>query len=387
MIHSGVQHKYDEALVGLKQNTWLIDGFDQPVLTEGGLYPGTWLECGPMEGLVYGRWHPEIAKANHDIYFALQQEDGYLPCWIKKNRSGSAQIQMVVPIAATAWETFQLTGDRDFLGRAYLACIRWDHWLKEHRNTRKTGLCELFCEFDTGHDNSPRLAGVPQECPQNDARLCPRAGRLPYLAPDLSSTVYGGRVALAKMAEFLQRPEEAQTWRDEAENLRKRIIDYCYDSVDECFYDVDANGEFVRVRGDALIRVLGEHVVDQTMFERIYERHLHNPASFWTPFPFPSIAADDPAFVAALPDNSWGGASQALTALRAPRWMTHYGKSDDLIILMKQWVRAILKSSAFMQQANPWTGEFTTSPGYTASMLVFISFVDALKESDTLNLS
>ena len=108
------------------------------------------------------------------------------------------------------------------------------------------------------------------------------------------------------------------------------------------------------------------------MFERIYSRHIKNPEAFWTPYPLPSIAANDPAFVKKLPKNSWGGASQALTALRAPRWFEHYGKSEDLKHLMTRWVEAIVAAPEFMQQMNPWTGEFSTSEGYSPAMCVFI---------------
>jgi len=54
-----------------------------------------------------------------------------------------------------------------------------------------------------------------------------------------------------------------------------------------------------------------------------------------------------------------GGASQALTALRAPRWMKHYGKQAELDQLMRQWCEAILRHSEFRQQMDPLTGEFT----------------------------
>ena len=114
------------------------------------------------------------------------------------------------------------------------------------------------------------------------------------------------------------------------------------------------------------------------MFERIYERYIKNPEAFWTPYPFPSIAVNDPAFVHELPPNSWGGASQALTALRAPRWLEHYGKSTDLAHLMKRWVVAILQAPDFMQQMNPWTGEFSTSRDYSPTMCVFLDFVDRM---------
>jgi len=373
-----IQARYDEALSGLATNTRRVFGYEEAVLIEGGSYGGIWLECGPLEGLVYGRHAPEVARANHDVFFSHQQEDGYLPCWIRAEEAGRAQIQMVVPIAATALETADLIADEAFLARAYRACADWDRWLRRHRDTRGTGLCEAFCGFDTGHDGSPRFKGLPWECPDSNAAVCPKVGRLPYLAPDLSASVYGGRCALAEMADRLGESSEADRWREEAETLRQLIIEHCYDPEDECFYDVDADNNFVRIRGDVLTRVLGEHVADQAMFDRIYDRHIRNPEEFWTPYPLPSIAVSDPAFVRELPRNSWGGASQALTALRAPRWFEHYGRAADLRHLMNRWVEAILRAPAFMQQMNPWTGEFSTSAGYSPAMCVFIDFVDRL---------
>ena len=62
-------------------------------------------------------------------------------------------------------------------------------------------------------------------------------------------------------------------------------------------------------------------VKDKAIFDAVWTRQLHNPKAFWAPYPLTSIAMDDPAFVRPIPRNSWGGASQALTALRAPRWM------------------------------------------------------------------
>jgi hypothetical protein len=378
-----VDRKYAQALEGLAANTRRVLGYEEPVLIEGGVYPGVWLECAPLEGLVYARHAPKIARANHDVFFHHQREDGYLPCFVWFEQLGTGQIQMVVPIAATAWELASRLGDEAFLQRAYTACSAWDDWLMRYRNTRGTGLCEAFCEFDTGHDNSPRWEGLPHSCPGEDARVCPRAGELPYLAPDLSASVYGGRVALSAMARALGKFSEADRWLDLAEKIRQAILRHCFDPEDECFYDVDRTGKFVRIRGDLLTRVLGEHVVDQPLFERIYARHVRNPASFWTPYPLPSIATDDPRFVYALPKNSWGGASQALTALRAPRWFGHYGKQSDLEHLMRRWLEALLRADSFMQQMNPWTGEFSTSEEYSPAMCVFIDFVDRLRALET----
>ena len=389
---------WDAAVAVLAGNIQTLAGNPKRVLLEGSTYPGIWLECGPHEGLVYAnlsRYIPaiasqtspvEAARNNHMAFFDLQRPDGQLPANVKTSGNGFGQIQMVVPIAATAWELAQLTGDDELITAAYTACGRWDAWLRQYRDTRKSGLVEGFCTYDTGHDNSPRWKGIPNGCPDGDARRCPPLSSLPRLCPDLSATVFGGRIALAAMAKALGKPDEATRWLEDAETIRKLIIDKLYSPEDASFYDLDAQNQFVRVRGDLITRVLGEHVLDHShprdkaIFEAVWSRQLHNPAAFWAPYPLPSIALNDPAFVRPIPRNSWGGASQALTALRAPRWMGHYGKQAELDHLMEQWCEAIMRHGEFRQQMDPMTGEFTQPDpgGYSPAALVFLSFAHSL---------
>jgi hypothetical protein len=390
---------WDAALATLAANIKTVPHYDHPVLLEGSVYPGVWQECAPQEGLVYatlsryivtqqGQPTPlEIARNNHMAFFALQRPDGQLPAAVKMSSTGYGQIQMVVPIAATAWELFQLTHDEELLSIAYQACSRWDAWLRKYRDTRRTGLVEGFCVYDTGHDNSPRWKGTPNQCPGADARLYDHSvPTLPRLCPDLSATVYGGRVALAAMASALGKREEAARWEADAETIRRLIIERLYDPKDAAFYDLDAQNNFVRVRSDVISRVLGEHVLklsdpkDKAIFESIWTRQIHNPKAFWAPYPLTSIAQDHPAFVRPIPRNSWGGASQALTALRAPRWMTHYGKHVEQAQMMQQWCEAISRYIEFRQQMDPLTGEFTRldPSGYSPAALVYLDFIAKL---------
>jgi hypothetical protein len=372
-----LMHTYQAALAVLQGNITQVHPYSAPVLVEGSVYPGVWLECAPQEGEVYSALRPDIARNNHLIFFALQKEDGQLPCSVKMNSVGFGQIQMVVPIAATAWELVQKWGDNELLEKAYTACGRWDEWLRRYRNTRGTGLCEGFCTYDTGHDNSPRWKGIPNRCPDADARKCPPVPGMPRLCPDLSATVYGGRVALAAMAKALGKQDEADRWAEDAETIRKLIIEKLYSPEDAAFYDLDTENHFIRIRGDVISRVLGEHVVDAKLFETIYQRQIHNPKAFWAPYPLPSIALDDPAFVRPIPRNSWGGATQALTALRAPRWMEYYGKPADLAWMMQRWIKAISRHTEFRQQIDPLTGDFTQMDpsDYSPAALVFFDYL------------
>jgi hypothetical protein len=277
------QQTYSIALSTLSGNVKELAEYPDPVLIEGSSYGGIWLECAPHEGLVYSLIRPDVARANHLAFFALQREDGQIPCWIRTNATGFGQIQMVVPIAATAWELAQQTGDDELLDKAYASCVRWDAWLRRYRDTRGTGLCEGFCTWDTGHDNSPRWSGIPNRCPNGDARKCPSGSGLPRLCPDLSATVYGGRVQLAEMARALGKNSEADRWRADAEKIRSAIVQKLYAPEDAAFYDVDAQDRFVGIRSDVISRVLGEQVVDRELFETIYARQIHNCDAFWAP--------------------------------------------------------------------------------------------------------
>ncbi len=368
---------YRGAIDCLEKNTVKVFEYPEPVLIEGSVYRGVWLECAPQESQVYSAWHPAVGHATHRIFFETQRDDGYIYCNTKLDTRGTGQIQMVVPIAATAFELFQRFGDAKFLELAYRACSRWDHWLVKYRNTRGTGLCEGFCEYDTGHDHSPRWNGIPKQCPDRDARKAPAAPGIPRLCPDLSATVYGGRVALAGMARAMHKRAEADRWQEGAEAIRRLILEKLYDPADGAFYDLDAGNKFVRIRSDVISRVLGEHVVEQKQFSEIYEKQIHNPKAFWAPYPLPSIALDDPAFARPIPRNSWGGATQALTALRAPRWMEHYRRPADLAHMMQQWSKAIVAAGGLLaQQMDPLNGKFSTEDpgGYSPAALVMLDY-------------
>ena len=379
---AGLQHVYDAALATLSGNAATFPSFPAPVLVEGSVYHGVWLECAPQEGEVYERVGPERAREqarnNHLIFFALQNQEGQLPCSVKPGGPAFGQLQMVVPIAATAWELAQRLGDQELIEKAYAACSRWDAWLRKYRNTRGTGLCEGFCTYDTGQDNSPRWKGLERRCPDSDARKCPQEPGMPRLCPDLSATVYGGRVALAAMAKALGKASDADRWSEDAATIRRLIMEKLYDPHDGAFYDLDTKNKFVKIRSSTIMTVLGEHVPDAGVFDTVWTKQAGNPKAFWAPYPFPSVALDDPQFVCPIPRNSWGGATQALTALRAPRWMEHYGKSAELGHLMQRWMEAFTRAKGeFRQQMDPETGVFTTVDpgGYSPAALTCADFV------------
>lgn len=115
---------------------------------------------------------------------------------------------------------------------------------------------------------------------------------------------------------------------------------------DAAFYDLKTGGAFVRMRHDAISRVMVEHVVDQATFDYIWRRQLGNPKAFWAPYPLPSAALDEPL---REPDKDvcWGGP-------------THPSRGAH-------------RCESLYQQMNPETGVFLEDKGaYAPSALTFL---------------
>ena len=334
---------------------------DTPVLNEGGVYAGSWMEStATINAEVLDRFDPDVTRDTHLRFAANQRDDGLMPYKLTADGPGYAQIQMVTPFARSVWHHYLAAGhDRDYLATMYQALARHDAWLAAHRDTRGTGGVEAFCTFDTGHDRSPRFWGVPDQTPRGDAAAFdPESGVLPFLAPDLTANVACQRTYLARIAEELG--DDPAPWHAKAASSRA-ALEACFDEVDGCWYDVDSAGRHVRVQSDVLLRVLACEIVGSEFFAASLERYLLNTRKFFSAYPFTSLALDDPRFDHDFRANSWGGPVNFLTLIRAPHAFEHYGHVAELAFALMPVLAAVARMGRFPQVMSPWTGE----PGYT----------------------
>ncbi len=349
-------------------------------------YPGLWLEH-IYDGIAWADYMPDehAVSANQvRLFLSHQKEDGQLPCYIWANEIGYSQTQECVSFGSLCLDAIdQNPQDTALLSDCYGSVCAWVEWLRTKRMTRGTGLIEMFCGYDTGHDNSGRLYGIRYEGNYNrDGGICPPDdAALPILAADMNANFFGNHIALAKMAERLGKPEEAAVWRQKAEEIRRLIFEYLWDEEDQFFYDVDKNGEKRKVRSIAITNVFTEGVMDFDLGNAVYARYMRNPEEFGTPYPFPAVSSGDPRWVQNLPGNSWGFYSQANTALRTLRWMPAYGHTDDMEEIMRRWVSAWSHSQTtqFGQELHPITGEPSKcSQWYSTCMLYYLHAIRRL---------
>jgi len=368
----------------------------RPLPIAGAAYPGIWLEhnqdwfflADPDLGL--DEKAAEAAWAAQEAFLDFQRDDGLFPfClplrWNTPDTCFDApalfwQIQAVwSPIRCGLELARRLGRPEKDLARLYEAGARYDAWFRRNRDRAGTGLAEMYCEYDTGHDNDPRVrdGGIPSSCLGRDAAAMPDIPCMPVLSVDLSAMLFGTRMALAELADGLGFTADASKWRADADALGEAMRRHLYDPEDEFFYDRDTAG-LRRYRTEHVTRLFLNGVLEQGEFDRVWKRHFAVPGQgFSPPFPIPSMAVDDPHFPREATRNCWGRNTQSLTLLRALLWADRYGRGEWLDGVLAAWLRATLLHAdrfAFQQELDPLVGEpIGGSPNYTPSLLLYLA--------------
>ncbi len=348
----------------------------EPILTEGGVYPGAWIEStGSISAEVLARFVPDVAHATQRRFADGIREDGLIPYKVVDAGTAFTQLQIVTPFARTVWNAHLLTDrDQDRLRVLYAAMTRMDGWLAGYRDTRGSGGVEAFGTFDTGHDLSPRFWFAPDRPLQDATRVDPDNPLLPFIAPDLTANVAAQRRYLALIAEELG--EDPEPWRALAAASTAALFEQCYDEADGFFYDRDATGALRRVQSDVLLRVLECEIGDDSFFAAALERYLMHTAKFLSHYGFTSLALDDPRFDADASRNSWGGPVNFLSLLRSPHPFEHHGRVAELALTAQPVLSAVALADRFPQCLDPWSGTAGFTEQYSPSILWFLDAVE-----------
>ena len=377
---------------------------DKPLFLISNQYPGLWLEH-VYDSLMYAKLNPDkvfAAKNAVNLFIDMQKENGQIPFGVfdgNKHPSGVTsagfgQIQECVSFYTLCLEVYEMNKDKVFLEKAFESGKKWINWLENSRMTTKRGLIEMFVGFDTGHDNSGRLEGMSCKgnnridgVTQNASVLPLNDDVAPILAVDMNCNFYGNLTSLSKMAYLLNREDEAVYFENYAKNVKEKLFLHCFDEKDAFFYDVDKNGNKRRYKSSTIFHLFIEKVLDKKddkdLIERIYKEHIKNPKEFWTGYPFPSMAINDPSCEGHKDFNCWGYYTQGLIVLRCSRWMDYYGWGEDYDYILSQWVKTWTEhfdSIKLAQEIDPVTGIPTkSSEWYSSCMLNYIYGAERLK--------
>ena len=373
-----------------------FSGMEKPLLLISEQYPGVWLEH-VYDSVFYAKLDRSklyLAENTIELFISYQTEEGQLPCyvWDKKRVKrpdgeliGYSQLQECVSFAKLALEVYKMNKDKSFLRRIYDASAKWEAWLRKNRMTLGKGLVEMFVGYDTGHDNSGRLSGLSRignyeidGVLQNASVLPSGETEAPIVAVDINCNYFATLTALSKMARELSLKKESLEYELRAKEVKAKLFEICFDKDDCFFYDVNSRGEKRKYLSSTVFHLFMEGVLDvkedAEIIKGIYERHISNPDEFATPYPYPSMAVNDPSCEGHDTFNCWGYYTQGLIALRSTMWMEKYGFNKEYEYLKKTWVDTWTKHYDRLkmgQELDPITGIPTKSSEWYSSTMLF----------------
>lgn len=364
----------------LKANARNVDRMEdgRKVLVEGDIWRAIWLETQPMGGSMYGKFDLEVARNNFDVVLDGQWENGKLPAVTRlKGPKGTHQaVGFNAPAQYGLDLYYLLNKDAAFLNKLENALTRYEAFLWESRGTNGNGVLIAYCTSDTGEDGQARNRydlGRERDKTKNP--------RFVY-SVSVTADSYANRAVLAKIAAIKGDEDKREAWQAKADELQKRAREFFWVEERKAAFDRDSKGEILPTLNQLNIRAMTQGLFTQQMAEDFVRHHLMNPEEFFTPYPIPSTAVNDPKFINMNKNSeycSWAGPSQGLTLQRSVKALENYGFYVEIGLIGERLLNRIGQEPVrFPVQFNPLTGEPMGGGSYGPMILATMEYLSRM---------
>ena len=329
-------------------------------------YVGVWQWDAYFHALAYRYLDMQLAKNQIRIVLDHQREDGMIPDAVHDEGTVTrlsfpveADVTKPPLVAWAAWKLYETDGDREFLDEVYEPIVRWNNWWFEKNDLDGNGLCEYHHPYSSGLDDSPLWdAGMPVE------------------APDLNSYLCLQQESLAKIASAIGEPADAEMWAERTERMAQRMLRVMWDEQSGLFW-ASRNGRRINVRTPFNLFPLITGRMPPEVAARLVA-HLTDPRQFWTRFPVPTVARDDPKYE---PQTMWRGPTWVNVNYLLIEGLERSGYSKLARDLRRRTLEMMMGEADIYEYYNPETGK---RPSKAASLFGWSSalFIDlAIRES------
>lgn len=361
-------------------------------------YPYQWLWDSCFHAIILSHFDLSSAKKEVAALVSRQFQNGMIPhmiYWknlkygnfprIKWGQTGTSTITQPPMLAFAVWQIFQKDKDTGFLHSVYPHLYHFYRYLLTERDPHENHLIGIMNPDESGEDNSPRfdlalklpavqtleentrrrLKLVAQNIACNfDAPFCMRNFFWVKDVP-FNAMMVANLKLLAKIAGKLGLGEDSDYFRREAENIaaamRKLMLE------DQIFWSTyGQNYQKIKVKTWAIFTPLFAEILTPAEAKVLTRDHLLNRSEFWTDFPVPTTAIDEPAFD---PRAFWRG-----PAWIGANWFIYQGLKNygfyDTAKAIKSVSAALIQKSGFREYFNPLTGEGLGAQNFTWGALV-----------------
>ncbi len=267
-----------------------------------------WLWDSAFHALGWRHADLDMAWEAIEAVLSFQRADGFIAHTLSPDHT--SDITQPPILAWAVWELYQLGHDIDRLRRAYPALCRYLEWDLTHRDSGEAGLLAwhigdnpLSRSGESGMDNSPRF---DQEGP--------------WAAVDFNAYAAAEMEYLSAMARVLGREEEAARWAERRARLVRALNERLWDEEAGFYFDRRVGGDLSPVKAVSGFLPMWAGVATAEQAARLVT-HLQNPDEFWSAFPVPSVALNDPTHS----EDMWRGSTWINTNYFIIQGLRRYG--------------------------------------------------------------
>lgn len=374
--------KYDEVLAKSHltlQLNWRIPAGE---IGYAGLFPSyhykwfngfwAWDSWKHAVGLSY--FNTTLAKKQIKLMFDFQLEDGFIvDCVFRDTLIEKHNYRDTKP-PLSAWavsKIYKKDKDVEFIKELYPKLKKYHNWWYQKRDHDQDGLCEygstdgslIAAKWESGMDNAIRF--------DNSKILKNEEGAfsLDQESVDLNAYLYAEKLFLATLAEALQKNEDANIFKKEADELKTKIQTQFYDTEDGWFYDTTIDGNsFIKGEGSEGWTPLWANAASQSQAEAV-KNQLMNPKKFFTKVPFQTMSADHPKFNPLK--GYWRGPNWLDQAHFGVKGLQNYGfhkEATKATIQIIEGAEGVLgKGTSIRENYHPISGEGLNAQNFSWS--------------------
>lgn len=295
-------------------------------------YVYQWLWDTAFHAIVLSHFDTNWAKAEIKNHLKAQWDDGFiphiifwggntatLPHWAfiesklsVRPRTSAITQPSAFPLAVE--EIYLKDKDKAFLKEVLPKLEQYHKWMLENRDPDKDFLLSIISPNESGMDELPVFQIVGGFLGQNTARL-----HYTYRKGDILNQVYRynskkildkgyfnceellfncvfaqANRSLSFLFKEIGDSEKSKYFSDLADKCESAILNKCWDEENEVFYSLYSNDEkMAKVKTISSLMPLFLDNLKGDKLNSLITKHLLNPQEFWTPFPVPSVAADE----------------------------------------------------------------------------------------------
>lgn len=263
--------------------------------------------------VMFARYQHHIFPAiqSLDNFYCGQHRDGYI-CREIREVDGEDFVfigrEHTINPPLFSWaevESFKVTGDKSRLAMVLPVLEKYVGWLETGRK-KPQAKHQLYWNtgLGSGMDNTPRTG----------------SGWV-----DMSSQMVIQYNDIATICDVLAKPEKAKRFRARAKAIGEKVNRWMWNEDDGLYYDVDDNGNQVKWKTAACFWPMLAGIASKEQAARLVE-NLKDPKTFWRPFVFPTLAADQIGYHPK--GDYWKGGVWAPTNLAIIKGLEKYSYED-----------------------------------------------------------